>query len=548
MEVADRGVLDASHTPPRSTTWTLLPRRRDARTCRGLAVRPTDELRRTHEPWNAVGHVSRGGQAEEEMLYALDASFDTRKKEQDVLIQTEDTEGGSEGACHFAERTTRRSRRLAHTKQADVGRPMDADDAVDLLDPEAERQSLLQKMEVLNKMLSRVADEESEQLAVNGNRGFEEVRVREGKDGVLGEERNGSMYSSYSTLEDPEWLAVTDWDVGQGNDGMLLLPSHGADLFLDPNATMHERPALANVGQLEGCTDQANAEWMGSCTLKQLRQKYKDTYGRSTNSSNRQWLLRRLLQDEVGVAQAEVVVDCTLSEEQLQTSAAAASSRPEGKRKIRQNRRYTEFQASKDAKETKALQSKKLRSGRKRLREEVSDGHGPATPSDSEEEVKVRRTRATHVTPHAKAKSKSSGATRKGAQKRSATEGRRRRAGMKKSTWSHEESRRLHYNPWTLEESEALVDGVACCGGGKWADIKKLGYKAIEKRSAVDLKDKWRNLMRIAMLPQNTNKAVDKKREIPPTLLARVRDLATRSAKRSQAPEVRTSRSRFRGD
>eukprot|EP00894_Picocystis_sp_ML_P000636 jgi/Pico_ML_1/51153/g2235.t1 len=81
--------------------------------------------------------------AEEEMLYALDASFDTRKKEQDVLIQTEDTEGGSE---------------------------------VDLLDPEAERQSLLQKMEVLNKMLSRVADEESEQLAVNGNRGFEEVR------------------------------------------------------------------------------------------------------------------------------------------------------------------------------------------------------------------------------------------------------------------------------------------------------------------------------------------------------------------------------------
>lgn len=46
----------------------------------------------------------------------------------------------------------------------------------------------------------------------------------------------------------------------------------------------------------------------------------------------------------------------------------------------------------------------------------------------------------------------------------------------------------------TVEETEALVHGVESCGGGKWADIKKLGLRAIEKRSAVDLKDKWRNL------------------------------------------------------
>ena len=38
------------------------------------------------------------------------------------------------------------------------------------------------------------------------------------------------------------------------------------------------------------------------------------------------------------------------------------------------------------------------------------------------------------------------------------------------------------------------MSGVESCGGGKWADIKKLGLRAIEKRSAVDLKDKWRNL------------------------------------------------------
>lgn len=54
----------------------------------------------------------------------------------------------------------------------------------------------------------------------------------------------------------------------------------------------------------------------------------------------------------------------------------------------------------------------------------------------------------------------------------------------------------------TREETEALVDGVEACGGaGHWQDIKRLGYPAIAARSAVDLKDKWRNLLRIAELP-----------------------------------------------
>jgi Myb-like DNA-binding domain len=51
----------------------------------------------------------------------------------------------------------------------------------------------------------------------------------------------------------------------------------------------------------------------------------------------------------------------------------------------------------------------------------------------------------------------------------------------------------------TLEETKSLVKGVEICGGGKWAEIKKLGDKTIQKRSAVDLKDKWRNLMRVAL-------------------------------------------------
>ena len=53
----------------------------------------------------------------------------------------------------------------------------------------------------------------------------------------------------------------------------------------------------------------------------------------------------------------------------------------------------------------------------------------------------------------------------------------------------------------TVEETEALVVGVERCGGGKWADIKKLGFSVIAQRSPVDLKDKWRNLMRVALLP-----------------------------------------------
>jgi hypothetical protein len=58
----------------------------------------------------------------------------------------------------------------------------------------------------------------------------------------------------------------------------------------------------------------------------------------------------------------------------------------------------------------------------------------------------------------------------------------------------------------SIEETEALVMGVEQCGGGKWADIKKLGFQVIAARSAVDLKDKWRNLMRVALLPSGSSK------------------------------------------
>lgn len=67
------------------------------------------------------------------------------------------------------------------------------------------------------------------------------------------------------------------------------------------------------------------------------------------------------------------------------------------------------------------------------------------------------------------------------------------------------------HNPWTLEETLALVEGVNQAGIGKWAEIKRLNCPGIaavlESRSAVDLKDKWRNLTRVARLPKVALKA-----------------------------------------
>lgn len=49
-------------------------------------------------------------------------------------------------------------------------------------------------------------------------------------------------------------------------------------------------------------------------------------------------------------------------------------------------------------------------------------------------------------------------------------------------------TRRKHHRPWTLREVLTLVEGVARCGGGKWADIKKLAFSTVSYRTAVDLK------------------------------------------------------------
>ncbi|EFJ16592.1 hypothetical protein SELMODRAFT_69727, partial [Selaginella moellendorffii] len=67
-------------------------------------------------------------------------------------------------------------------------------------------------------------------------------------------------------------------------------------------------------------------------------------------------------------------------------------------------------------------------------------------------------------------------------------------------------SRRKHHRPWTLREVMALVDGVSRCGTGKWADIKRLAFSAIAYRTPVDLKDKWRNLLRASRVHSHSSR------------------------------------------
>jgi hypothetical protein len=75
------------------------------------------------------------------------------------------------------------------------------------------------------------------------------------------------------------------------------------------------------------------------------------------------------------------------------------------------------------------------------------------------------------------------------------------------------------------------VEGVRLLGPSKWAEIKKLANSGIADllaaRSAVDLKDKWRNLTRVAKLPKTVLKARAHKStsEIPLELLLAVKDL-----------------------
>ncbi|WCJ34471.1 TRF-like 8 [Euphorbia peplus] len=95
--------------------------------------------------------------------------------------------------------------------------------------------------------------------------------------------------------------------------------------------------------------------------------------------------------------------------------------------------------------------------------------------------------------------------------------------------------RRKHQRMWTLAEVSKLIDGIAQCGTGRWTDIKKLSFSSSAYRTPVDLRDKWRNLLRASSAPEpklNKHKKEDEEklknvaRTLPKAVIRRIRELA----------------------
>ncbi|KAK4419213.1 hypothetical protein Salat_2334100 [Sesamum alatum] len=92
--------------------------------------------------------------------------------------------------------------------------------------------------------------------------------------------------------------------------------------------------------------------------------------------------------------------------------------------------------------------------------------------------------------------------------------------------------RRKHHRLWTIAEVKKLIDGVSEYGVGRWSRIKKLFFSASAHRTSVDLKDKWRNLLKASGIQGQGSRQGEKKRNmawrpLPKSILRRVCELAT---------------------
>ncbi|KAK3220363.1 hypothetical protein Dsin_014333 [Dipteronia sinensis] len=91
--------------------------------------------------------------------------------------------------------------------------------------------------------------------------------------------------------------------------------------------------------------------------------------------------------------------------------------------------------------------------------------------------------------------------------------------------------RRKHHRAWTLSEVTKLVEGVSRYGAGRWSEIKRLAFASYSYRTSVDLKDKWRNLLKASLAQTPQDKKINSRKHasampIPAAILLRVRELA----------------------
>ncbi|CAA7056621.1 unnamed protein product [Microthlaspi erraticum] len=103
--------------------------------------------------------------------------------------------------------------------------------------------------------------------------------------------------------------------------------------------------------------------------------------------------------------------------------------------------------------------------------------------------------------------------------------------------------RRKHHRAWTLSEVTTLVEGVSTHGVGKWSVIKSRSGSRFAHRSAVDIKDKWRNLLKASFAQTASNRM--KHGPIPSKILLQVRELAQKQSHASKARFVKGSRNGF---
>lgn len=91
--------------------------------------------------------------------------------------------------------------------------------------------------------------------------------------------------------------------------------------------------------------------------------------------------------------------------------------------------------------------------------------------------------------------------------------------------------KRKHHRAWTLCEVLKLVEGVARYGAGRWSEIRRVAFSSYSYRTSVDLKDKWRNLIRASFAQYPSDKGARNFRRptsvpLPSSILLRVRELA----------------------
>ncbi|XVF74337.1 hypothetical protein PTKIN_Ptkin13bG0102400 [Pterospermum kingtungense] len=95
-------------------------------------------------------------------------------------------------------------------------------------------------------------------------------------------------------------------------------------------------------------------------------------------------------------------------------------------------------------------------------------------------------------------------------------------------------TRRKHHRAWTLSEVTKLIEGVSKYGAGRWSEIKRLAFASYSYRTSVDLKDKWRNLLKASFAQTPGDKGVNSRKHpsmpIPAPILLRVRELAEMQA------------------